>query len=231
MTQVVSKEEIQIPCGDFTLNGSLTIPTHSHGMILFAHGSGSSRFSTRNQFVANLLNKGNFSTLLLDLLHPEEDKTPAVRFDIDLLTNRLWHAFVWLRNSEQTSPLPIGLFGASTGAAATIQLAGNPEFDARDKVFAIVSRGGRPDLAKAEYLKQVRAPCLFVVGQNDEDVIALNKIAYSQMTCYRSLQIIRGASHLFEEPGKLILVANLALSWYQTYTKRNSETPKTVEEG
>jgi pimeloyl-ACP methyl ester carboxylesterase len=231
MTQDFGKVEVEIPCGDLTLNGTLSLPIEPHGMILFAHGSGSSRFSTRNQFVANVLNKGNFATLLLDLLHPNEDQTSAARFDIDLLTNRLWHAFIWSKNYQKTRSLPIGLFGASTGAAATLQLAGNLQLEARDDIFAIVSRGGRPDLARAEYLKQVRAPCLFVVGQNDEDVIALNKIAYSQMTCYRSFQIIRGASHLFEEPGKLILVANLALSWYQRYVISNPEISKSFQAG
>ncbi len=220
MSESWTLKEVQIPCGDFNIEGSLVLPEGALGIILFAHGSGSSRFSSRNRFVANVLNKANFATLLLDLLQPKEDQFVESRFDIDLLANRLWHAFIWLRTNNQTSSLPIGLFGASTGAAAALQLAGDPKLEARDEIFAIVSRGGRPDLAKSEYIKKVRAPCLFLVGQNDEPVIAYNKKAFSQMSCNRSLQIIRGASHLFEEPGKLILVANQALDWFRTYVKK-----------
>lgn len=223
MNDSVTIHEIQIPCGDLLIEGSLALPENPRAVILFAHGSGSSRFSSRNRFVANVLNRGKFATLLLDLLHPDEDQNSSARFDIDLLTNRLWHAFIWLRTNRLTTGLSIGLFGASTGAAATLQLAGNSDLQARDEIFAIVSRGGRPDLARPMYLKGVRAPCLFLVGQHDEEVITLNKLAFGQMTCNRSLQIIRGATHLFEEPGRLILVANQALAWYQHYAKTQSK--------
>ena len=152
MSESWTLKEVQIPCGDFNIEGSLVLPEGALGIILFAHGSGSSRFSSRNRFVANVLNKANFATLLLDLLQPKEDQFVESRFDIDLLANRLWHAFIWLRTNNQTSSLPIGLFGASTGAAAALQLAGDPKLEARDEIFAIVSRGGRPDLAKSEYI-------------------------------------------------------------------------------
>lgn len=226
MNNIETSHEVEIPCGDMTINGTLTLPIRPIGVILFAHGSGSSRFSSRNRFVANILNRSHYATLLLDLLDLDEEKNSITRFDIDLLTNRLWHAFIWLKTNELTKSFPIGLFGASTGAAATLQLAGNPSLQAQDEIFAIVSRGGRPDLAHTKYLKGVRAPCLFLVGQHDEEVITLNKIAFGQMTCNRSLQIIRGATHLFEEPGRLILVANQALAWYQSYTKTQSHLLK-----
>ena len=220
MNLTLSVNDIEIPCGDLLIEGTLVLPTKPSGLILFAHGSGSSRFSSRNQFVANILNNGNYGTLLLDLLHPDEDQHYESRFNIELLSNRLWHAYIWLKNNSDTECLPIGLFGASTGAAATLQFAGNPQLEVRDEIFAIVSRGGRPDLAKTEYLKYVRAPSLFLVGENDEPVIAFNRQAFAQMTCNRALKIIPGASHLFEEPGKLNIVADEALSWYQKYSKK-----------
>lgn len=223
MSIPIETYEIQIPCGDHLIEGTLSLPKSSKAVILFAHGSGSSRFSVRNRFVAEVLNRGKFATLLLDLLHPDEDKNKAAKFNIDLLSNRLWHAYFWLKTNQLTSSLQIGLFGASTGVAATLQLAGNPNLQAQNDIFAIVARGGRPDLTKFDYLIEVRAPCLFIVGEYDKDVIALNKKAFSQMTCNRSFEIIQGASHLFEEPGRLIMVANHALAWYQRYVKLESK--------
>jgi dienelactone hydrolase len=185
-------------------------------VVLFAHGSGSSRFSPRNRFVATFLNQGALGTLLLDLLTAEEqeidERSGALRFDIDLLSRRLIGVVDWVSTHPDMLHLPIGLFGASTGAAAAL----NAAADRRQRVAAVVSRGGRPDLAMAA-LPAVRAPTLLIVGGLDGVVIDMNRRAAAQLACEHRLEIVPGATHLFEEPGKLEEVARLARKWFQQH--------------
>lgn len=211
-----SSTDIDIEFEDFSLSGNLAIPEHSKGIVIFAHGSGSSRFSRRNRFVAETLNDSGIATLLFDLLTAEEEdidqRTRELRFDIGLLTDRLIGVIDWASRNEATSALPIGLFGASTGAAAALAAAAwRP-----DKVIAVVSRGGRPDLAMG-HLAKVKAPTLLIVGGEDDIVIELNQQAAEQLLVEYSLKIVPGATHLFEEPGKLEQVANLAGDWFLRY--------------
>lgn len=184
--------------------------------MLFAHGSGSSRFSPRNQYVANILQKGNFATLLMDLLTKEEEKIDAttgyLRFDIEMLASRLSLAAEWVKTYLTTANLPIGLFGASTGAGAALIVAAKKPTD----IHAVVSRGGRPDLAM-KYLSRVIAPTLLIVGGNDRQVIELNQEAMTRLPAVKKLDIIPGATHLFEEPGALPEVARLAALWFADY--------------
>ncbi len=207
---------VQIPVdGDF-IEGNLQVPADAKGMVLFAHGSGSGRFSPRNKYVASVLNDAGIATLLIDLLTSEEEavdvRTRQYRFDIDLLTERLISAVEWLKEKPRTRKLSLGLFGASTGAAAALIAAAKLPRD----VAAVVSRGGRPDLGM-EYLKDVKAPTLFIVGGRDMVVIDLNRKAMSQVSAEKRLEIVSGATHLFEEPGKLEEVAKLATSWFLKY--------------
>jgi putative phosphoribosyl transferase len=212
----VSKKKervVQIPVdGDF-IEGNLNVPSDAKGIVLFAHGSGSSRFSPRNQQVAGVLNNAEIATLLIDLLTSEEEEidvnTRQYRFDIELLTQRLLSAAEWLKKNPGTKNLSLGLFGSSTGAAAALIAAAKIPRD----VGAVVSRGGRPDLAM-EYLKVVRAPSLFIVGGRDTVVIDLNKKAIAQVSAEKRLEIVPGATHLFEEPGKLEEVARFATAWF-----------------
>lgn len=201
------------------MEGMLELPDHPIGIILFAHGSGSSRLSPRNNFVASQLRDARMGTLLLDLLTPQEDQNYETRFDIVLLTQRLNKASDWLRQSGSTQSLPLGLFGASTGAAAALQVAAMRGTD----VAAVVSRGGRPDLAGHRALEKVRAPTLLIVGGNDDVVIDLNRAAYAALHCEKQLEIIPGATHLFEEPGKLKAVAALATAWFVRYLSAHAE--------
>ena len=205
--------EIRIPAGRAVLSGNLTIPENAVALVLFAHGSGSSRHSPRNQFVARVLNRAGLGTLLLDLLTPEEEAldiyTREHRFNIGLLAERLVHATNWARQQDQTRDLRIGYFGSSTGAAAALVAAAELPQD----VDAVVSRGGRPDLA-GNALPKVQAPTLLIVGGNDDIVIELNEMARDQMRCEVKLEIIPGATHLFEEPGALEQVAKLASDWF-----------------
>jgi len=187
----------------------------ARGVVLFAHGSGSSRFSPRNNFVAAELRQAGMATLLLDLLTGEEDRDYQARFNIELLTERLAHAARWLRASPATRVLPLGVFGASTGAAAALQLAA----DMPREVSAVVSRGGRPDLAGTAALEQVRAATLLIVGDLDTEVIALNRDAYRHLNCEKKLTLVPGATHLFEEPGTLERVAELAGKWFAEHLK------------
>ena len=209
-TNTKTKErQVEIPSGRRRLSGILRVPSDSAGVIAFAHGSGSGRFSPRNQFVARALEEGGLATLLLDLLEEEEAEDRAKVFDIELLAERLQSAGDWLRNEPETSALRQGYFGASTGAgAALVAAARNPS-----AVGAVVSRGGRPDLAR-EYLAAVRAPTLLIVGGNDAPVIELNEQALRLLRCPKELVIIPGATHLFEEPGTLEEVAHLAKQWF-----------------
>jgi putative phosphoribosyl transferase len=216
MTNPVSKAssiDVSIAFEGFSLDGLLTIPEPAKGLVVFAHGSGSSRFSSRNRFVAEILNEAGIATLQFDLLTPEEEdldqRSREFRFDIDLLTDRLIGVIDWLSRQTATDELPVGLFGASTGAAAALGAAA-----ARPgKVDAVVSRGGRPDLA-LPHLAKVRAPTLLIVGGEDDVVIELNQQAAEQLTVEHRLEIIPGATHLFEEKGKLEQVANLACNWF-----------------
>jgi putative phosphoribosyl transferase len=207
---------VTIPIGNVALEGDLAIPEDARGIIVFAHGSGSSRRSSRNRFVAEFLRNGGLGTLLFDLLTAEEERvdsrTGHLRFDIGLLADRLAGAILWLDSEKDARGLSVGLFGASTGGgAALVAAARHPE-----KVGVVVSRGGRPDLAGAE-LPRVRAPTLLIVGSRDEQVIKLNELAMSRMTAQVELAIVPGATHLFEEPGTLDKVAELARSWFVKY--------------
>jgi pimeloyl-ACP methyl ester carboxylesterase len=188
----------------------LIVPQRAAGVVLFAHGSGSSRHSPRNRFVAAQLREAHLGTLLIDLLTPEEDETYRTRFDIGLLTRRLADAARSLAREPQTRDLPVGLFGASTGAAAALEVAAAmPE-----AVRAVVSRGGRPDLASHAALRKVKAPTLLIVGGDDTDVIEMNEQAHAALGCVKHLAIVPGATHLFEEPGTLEEVARLAAEWF-----------------
>ena len=204
---------VRIPVDDDFIEGNLRLPAGAKGVVLFAHGSGSSRFSPRNQYVANVLNKAEIATLLIDLLTKDEEKvdmrTRQFRFDIDLLTERLMSAAKWLKRNTRMQNLKLGIFGSSTGAAAALIAAAKLPGD----VAAVVSRGGRPDLAM-EHLAEVRAPSLFIVGGRDAVVIDLNRKAMAEVSAKKNLEIVPGATHLFEEPGKLEEVAKLATSWF-----------------
>jgi dienelactone hydrolase len=209
-------EDVLVSFGPVTLAGILEIPNDPRGIVLFAHGSGSSRLSPRNQHVARDLREGGIATLLMDLLTPEEEdldeRTGRLRFDIELLTQRVIGATGWLAENPATRDLPIGYFGASTGAAAALSAAAqNP-----DPVAAIVSRGGRPDLA-GDALEHVRAPTLLIVGELDLVVIEMNQTAMDRMTTECHLRIVPGATHLFEEPGTLDEVAALSRDWFATH--------------
>lgn len=215
MVAAYSEEEVMISCDKTSIQGSLVTPRHPVGLIIFAHGSGSSRFSPRNNLVARFLNQGGFATLLLDLLLPSEDQDLENRFNIPLLSSRLAAAARWAKEAESIKSLPLGLFGASTGAAATLQCAGDTQNTGRKDIFAVVSRGGRPDLADSSALERVEAPTLLIVGQDDVPVIAYNQMALQKLHCPKSIHLIRGATHLFEEPGALEIVAELALDWFK----------------
>jgi dienelactone hydrolase len=210
----IARREVIIKTPDAELTGDLQIPANSRGLVLFAHGSGSSRLSPRNRFVADELNKGGLATLLFDLLTPEENRidqvTAELRFDIALLSRSLGDAVEWALGQKETDFLRIGLFGASTGAAAALNVAA----DKPASIAAVVSRGGRPDLA-AEALARVEAPTLLIVGGLDEQVLQLNRAAAGRMTAETRLEVVAGATHLFEEAGKLEEVARLARDWFK----------------
>ncbi len=207
---------IRIPIGHAELEGDLTLPKNAKGIVLFAHGSGSSRFSTRNRFVANYLIEKNLATLLIDLLTPEEEAVDEItrefRFDINLLTGRLILITDWLLKDERTKTLSIGYFGSSTGAASALNAAAIKG----SLISAVVSRGGRPDLA-FDHLKKVKSPTLLIVGGNDQTVIELNQQAFEQLNCEKQMKIVPKATHLFEEPGALEQVAKLASGWFVDY--------------
>jgi putative phosphoribosyl transferase len=200
--------EVGIPAGDLSLAGTLVVPGNPRGLVVFAHGSGSSRLSPRNQWVAERLNQAGLATLLFDLLTAEEAADRSLVFDIGLLGRRLGLAATWASRSEPTARLPMGFFGASTGAAAALVAAAD-----RDDIAAVVSRGGRPDLAGPQ-LGAVMAPTRLIVGGNDGVVVDLNREAQRQLRCPNDLEIVPGAGHLFEEPGTLRRVAELAAEWF-----------------
>ena len=209
---------VKIPTGSVVVEGNLTVPSGAKGVVLFAHGSGSSRFSPRNRCVAKFFNAQKIGTLLFDLLTNEEDQedieTAEYRFNINLLAERLIGATEWLKKDPDTKNIVFGYFGASTGAAAALIAAAKLPND----IAAVVSRGGRPDLA-ANYLPRVVAPTLLLVGSLDTVVIELNRQAMEQMSAEKKLVIIPGATHLFEEPGKLEEVAKLSTDWFLRYLR------------
>ena len=244
--------EVTLALDDATLRGELSVPDGAHGVVAFAHGSGSGRYSPRNRMVAAALVTAGFGTLLLDLLDEEEERADArtghLRFDVELLAGRMVGAIGWLAASPATSTLPVGLFGASTGAAAALlaaaalaeraadaaspgpaegmAVASRPEGSDRAKpIAAVVSRGGRPDLA-GEALGAVRAPTLLIVGERDEQVLALNQGAAARMKAPTELAIVAGATHLFEEPGTLERVAELAALWFTQWMGTEERSPR-----
>lgn len=210
--------QVQLPLLSVTLTGELTIPQEARGIIVFSHGSGSSRFSPRNRFVAGIMQKHGFATLLFDLLTEAEDAVYEKRFDTGLLAGRLVEVSRWLAGNAATRGLEIAYFGASTGAASALKAAAV----LGEQVKAIVSRGGRPDLAMP-VLGKVTAPVQLIVGGYDTPVIEMNRAAFAQLKCRKELVVVPMATHLFEEPGKLEEVAELAAGWYETYVgnKRN----------
>ena len=210
------KNQVEIPSRGAVINGDLEVPEGAKAIVVFAHGSGSSRFSPRNTYVAGLMNKKGMATLLIDLLTADEESvdeyTGQYRFDIGLLAERLVDSTSWIKKNPATQKLGIGYFGASTGAAAALIAAAKLPNETK----AVVSRGGRPDLA-GEYLTKVKAPTLLIVGGNDTQVIELNKQAYALIKAEKKLEIVPGATHLFEEPGKLQEAAELAIDWFSKY--------------
>ena len=203
--------DIDIPLGHVTLPGHIAIPRQAKAIVIFTHGAGSGRNSPRNKTVADHLNDNGFGTLLFDLLTPEEDKNYFNRFDIELLTQRLVTVTEWMETIPACEGLTIGYFGASTGAAAALNAAA-----ILPQVSAVVSRGGRPDLAMPS-LPDVKAPVLLIVGSLDHDVLKMNETALNQLICPKKLEIVRGAAHLFQEEGKMQQVADLALAWFEKY--------------
>jgi dienelactone hydrolase len=214
----VAAEPVTIAADGATIDGDLTLPAGATGVVAFAHGSGSSRHSPRNRQVAASLGEARLATLLVDLLTPEEEqvdlRTRELRFDIGLLARRLLAATGWLAERAETAELPLGYFGASTGAAAALIAAA----DHRDRVRAVVSRGGRPDLA-GDALPRVQAPTLLVVGGNDPVVLDLNRQALHRLTTEKELVVVPGATHLFEEPSALERVAGVAGEWYRRHLR------------
>jgi putative phosphoribosyl transferase len=212
----IEERLVSVTAGPVTLEGNLVLPPGARGLVVFAHGSGSSRHSPRNRFVAEVLQKGGIATLLIDLLTADEEevdsRTGHLRFDIGLLAGRLAGATDWVAGQTRTGDLRVGYFGASTGGgAALVAAAAHP-----DLVGAVVSRGGRPDLA-GDALPRVQAPTLLIVGGEDRPVLAMNRSAMAQMRAECRLEIVPGATHLFEEPGALEQVADLARDWFQRY--------------
>lgn len=231
----IAETQVRLPISDaaeaYVLEGTLALPDEASGVVLFAHGSGSSRHSPRNRYVAGSLQQAGLGTLLMDLLTREEEEvdrlTRHLRFDIDLLASRLTGAVDWLAAQPRTGSLAIGLFGASTGAAGALKAAAR-----RNDVRAVVSRGGRPDLA-GNALEQVQAPTLLIVGADDLHVITLNELALSRLCGPRELVLVPGANHLLEEPGTLECAARLAREWFVRYLSQSSggDVPHPNEEG
>jgi len=209
-------ETDQIQLGKVTLRGQIDVPEGATGIVLFAHGSGSSRLSPRNQHVARILRSAGLATLLFDLLSEEEEqidmRTRHLRFDIKLLSERVLEAEAWLETNPHTQSLKVGVFGSSTGGAAALEAAARKP----ERIHAVVSRGGRPDLAGPSLLK-VQCPTLLIVGERDEAVLSLNRQALGRLTCVKELVTIPGATHLFEEPGALEKVATLAADWFKSH--------------
>ena len=211
---------VSIPSGRVMLEGVLELPETPAGVVVFSHGSGSGRHSPRNRYVAQELRSAGLGTLLLDLLTPEEDTDYEMRFDIDLLTERLGDAVRFVRQHAATQSLAVGLFGASTGAASALRVAAA----APDLVQAVVSRGGRPDLTGDQALSRVKAPTLLIVGGRDHGVIEMNQAAHRLLHCEKEIAIVSGATHLFEEPGTLEQVCALASQWFDRWLPVEGES-------
>lgn len=218
IVEEIVQREVKIPVDNVALDGELILPPGATGVVLFAHGSGSSRHSPRNQFVAGVIRRSGLGTLLFDLLTPDEESvdlyTRHLRFDIGMLARRLVAAANWLKTMRETRDLKLGFFGASTGGAAALVAAA----ELGETVGAVVSRGGRPDLAGAA-LPRVMSPVLLIVGGLDSQVITLNRQAYALLRCEKEMKIVPGATHLFEEPGTLDTVADLAAEWFRDHLK------------
>ncbi len=210
----VHHQEVEVKSDSIRLQGELAVPPNAMGLVIFSHGSGSSRFSPRNNFVARYLHSFHLATFLFDLLTREEDQDYQQRFNIPLLSERLERATVSLRKHDQVKRLPIGYFGASTGAASALIAASKLS----DQIATVVSRGGRPDMAM-DYLPHVKCPTLLIVGELDTEVIILNQKAFSKLTGVKKLEIVKGATHLFEEPGTLEEVARLSAEWFEKQLK------------
>lgn len=208
-----NKTSVSIPLDGFSLNAYLYLPKQPAALVIFSHGSGSSRFSQRNNYVAEILYRNNIAALLADLLTPKEDAAIQNRFNISLLTERLKQLTHWAVLHPQLKKLPVGYFGASTGAASAINAAAS----FGDEIKALVSRGGRPDLATENALASLKCPTLLIIGSLDNEVIKLNQKAFQKMKCTRHIEIVQGASHLFEERGKLHIVSQLAEDWFEKY--------------
>ncbi len=213
---MLTKVEISIPCGIFFMQGQLQIPVAAKSLVLFSHGSGSNRFSKRNRVVADLLNRSALATLLFDLLSEHEDEVYSNRFNIDLLTKRLVMAVEFMQEFELTSGMDIGLFGASTGAASAL----NTSVRFPGIVNAIVSRGGRVDLSTC--IDEVSAATLLIVGENDTDVVEMNLNVFRRLKCEKEMTLVKGATHLFEEPGALKQVGELSANWFTRHLGDNS---------
>ena len=207
-----NKKTVEIQIEDVILQGNLAIPENATGIVLFSHGSGSSRLSPRNNYVAEVLQQKGLATLLSDLLTEKEDRIYENRFNIDLLTERLISVTKWVKENPETKELNLGYFGASTGAASALVAAAY----FGDQIKAVVSRGGRPDLGMQD-IQKAKAPTLLIVGGYDDLVIQLNQKAFEKLQCERKLEIVPEASHLFEEPGKLEVVARLSADWFAKY--------------
>lgn len=221
MVNFIYNDSLQLKAGNALLTADLVVPEHAKGLVIFSHGSGSSRLSSRNRFVTEHLQRSRFATLLFDLLTEEEDQRQENRFDIALLTTRLIDAVTWAQQSDYTKDLHIGLFGASTGAASALSAAAAL---GGDIIGAVVSRGGRPDLA-GEVLPDVQSPTLLIVGGLDEEVLDLNKWAQDRLQCLKDLEIVPDATHLFEEPGALEMAAQLATDWFRKYLEPGKQHP------
>jgi putative phosphoribosyl transferase len=214
----ISRREATIPVGSVSLPGTLVLPPGPRGVVAFAHGSGSSRHSSRNQYVASVLQQAGIGTLLFDLLTEPEAADRRNVFDLQLLSERLLAAAHWVMSLPELAEQPVGLFGASTGAGAALIAAAEEE-----QIGAVVSRGGRPDLA-GPWLERVRAPVLLIVGGDDGAVLGLNREALGELRCEKELAIVEGATHLFEEPGTLEQAARLAADWFVRHLARRSDT-------
>lgn len=215
MQASVNKTEISIPCGNMSMAGDLRIPDAAVSMVLFSHGSGSNRFSTRNRYVADVLNHAGIATFLFDLLSAEEDKVYDNRFNIALLTKRLIMATEYMREYKLSKSFDMGYFGASTGAASAL----DASVHFPGLVNAVVSRGGRVDLCS--HISEVSASTLLIAGELDEDVAELNRLAFNHLKCLRDIRLVKGATHLFEEPGALEQVASLAKEWFMRHLGKN----------
>lgn len=218
------RDTINIQAEDHELSGELILPEKACSIVLFSHGSGSSRFSPRNNFVAKILQEQQIGTFLFDLLSKEEDEIYENRFDIGLLTRRLVHVTEHIHSQNEFSELSIGYFGASTGAASALKAAAALP----DLIQAVVSRGGRPDMA-IDVAAKVKAPTLLIVGELDHQVIELNKKAYQVLTCEKKIEIVSGATHLFEEPGTLQKAATLATGWFTKHLKHFAELKENIK--